>query len=207
MSANEFANPDLLLVSQLHEVDAGAMLAHLLRLNEVDRTQRFAQAVSDRVIEDYVARLDYARDSHYGVWAASDEGRALIGLTHLAVDPQRRVAEIGVSVEEGYRRRGIAGRMLKRAILHARNDGVAEVVMYFLPYNTELIELARTQGMRLSVGNGEGIARLAAHGPSAGSLTAEWLETLGELTTRSLQHLAEGSSEAGERLKRAARAD
>lgn len=205
MSAIDTPATDLLLVCQLHRSDAPAMLEHLLSLGEADRIQRFNQRCGDAAIEHYVAGLEYERDAHYGVWLP--ERQRLIGLTHLAIDRQYRFGEIGVSVEAAFRRRGVASRMLRRAILHACNHGVAEVVMYFLPYNTELIELARRQGMRMSVGNGEGIARLAAREPSAGSVAAEWLETMGELTTRSLQHLAEGSSEAGEQLKQALRAE
>ncbi|HEY9102677.1 GNAT family N-acetyltransferase [Chitinimonas sp.] len=205
MSAIDTPETELFLVSQLHRSDAPAMLEHLLGLGEADRTQRFNQSCGTAAIEHYVAGLEYDRDAHYGVWLP--ERQRLIGLTHLAIDSQYRFAEIGVSVDAGFRRRGVASRMLKRAILHACNHGVAEVVMYFLPYNTELIELARRQGMRLSVGNGEGIARLAAREPSVGSLAAEWLESMGELTTRSLQHLADGSSEAGEQFKKALRAE
>ncbi|QNM94755.1 GNAT family N-acetyltransferase [Chitinimonas koreensis] len=163
-------------VGLLSRADLPAMRAHLLRLDAADRVQRFAQPAEDAVIERYLERLDFGRDAFYGVHATVDGERRLIGLTQLAVEPGGRIAEIGVSVDADRRRQGVAGRMLARAVLHARNLGVAEVVMYFLPYNTELIELARALGMKLGVGDGQGIARLAPAAPDAASFACEMVE-------------------------------
>ncbi len=183
----------MMLVRQLNQADAPAMLAHLLRLDETDRVQRFARPASDDSIRDYVRRLDFERDAHYGVWQGREGLPSLIGLTHLALDGQGKTAEIGVSVDADQRRQGLAGRMLGRAILHARNLGVVEVVMYFLPYNTELMELARNQGMRLSVGEGQGIARLLPHPASPVSLASEIMETWADAAGQGLRDWSEGT--------------
>lgn len=167
-----------------------AMQAHLLRLCDTDRVQRFAQPASDEVILAYLRRLNFQRDAHYGVWENAGLLPQLVGLTHLAVDPTLGLAEIGVSVDAGYRRQGLAGQMLERAILHARNLGIVEVVMYFLPYNTELMELARRLGMRLSVGHGDGIARLQPGEANLDSLSREWLADWQDNTQRSLHNWA-----------------
>lgn len=185
-----------LLLQQLSRAHLPAMHAHLLRLDDIDRVQRFAQPASDAVIEGYLTRLDFNRDAHYGMWTTSDCTSKLVGLTHLAIDSQGCFAEIGVSVDRDYRRQGLASRMLERAILHARNAGVDEVVMYFLPYNTELIELARRLGMRISVGNGEGIARLLPGLPSLVSLANELLATWGEVAAASLNDWSGGTVSA-----------
>ncbi len=194
---------DLPVVTLLGGDDLPAMRAHLLRLDDIDRVQRFAQPACDEVVDRYLSSINFKRDPQYGVFADHIEGRRLIGLCHLAISPQGHLAEIGVSVDADCRRRGIAGALLERAMLHAGNLGVGEVVMYFLPYNTGLIELARHHGMRLSVGNGEGIARVASIQASPASVAAEWIAAMGDLTERSMRHLAEGACESSDAWRRA----
>ncbi|WP_051319196.1 GNAT family N-acetyltransferase [Chitinimonas koreensis] len=194
-------------VGLLSRADLPAMRAHLLRLDAADRVQRFAQPAEDAVIERYLERLDFGRDAFYGVHATVDGERRLIGLTQLAVEPGGRIAEIGVSVDADRRRQGVAGRMLARAVLHARNLGVAEVVMYFLPYNTELIELARALGMKLGVGDGQGIARLAPAAPDAASFACEMVENWGAAAERGLRGWSEGALAASQGLAHALRGD
>lgn len=192
-------------VSPLGLADLPAMQAHLKRLDDIDRVQRFAQPASDAVIDRYLEHLNFLRDVFYGAYAeGNDPQRALIGLCHLALSNNARWAEIGVSVDRACRRQGIARLLLERATLHAINLGVEEVVMYFLPYNTGLIELARRHGMSVTVGAGEGIARLAALSPSPVSVAAEWAATMGELTERSVRHMSEGACEASAAVKRLA---
>ena len=198
-------NTHLHVVSPLGLADLPAMQAHLKRLDEIDRVQRFAQPASDQVIDRYLEHLNFLHDAFYGAHADTDDPqRPLVGLCHLALSPNGRFAEIGVSVDAACRRHGIAKRLLERATLHAINLGVEEVVMYFLPYNTSLIELARRHGMSVSVGNGDGIARLARLSPSPVSVAAEWAATMGELTERSVRHLSEGACEASATVKRLA---
>jgi RimJ/RimL family protein N-acetyltransferase len=192
-----------LLLTQLHRTDLPAMRSHLLRLDEADRTQRFAQRVSDEVIEGYLSRLSFERDAHYGMVLPTADRTQLVALAHLAFDTQGKQAEVGVSVDADWRRQGLATRLLHRAMLHARNSGVPEVVMYFLPYNTELTELARSLGMKLSVGEGQGIARLRVAAPGVASLTEEMLADWSQLTGKSLATWAEGTEETSTLLHRA----
>lgn len=188
-------------IISLQAQDRPLMLEHLLRLDEEDRAQRFIQHVNESIVSRYIDQLDFVRDAHFGVFSA-DQSR-LIGLTHLALDPKRRCAEIGVSVERDMRRQGLASSMLARAILRARNIGASEVIMYFLPYNTGLIELARRHGMSLSVGRGEGIARLAPLTSGADSVTEELLAQWAALSERSVRQLSANSVVAGISLQRA----
>jgi len=188
-------------VISLQARDRPLILQHLLGLDDDDRVQRFIQYANDHIISSYVQRLDFVRDMHFGVYSA-DQSR-LIGLTHLAIDPKRRCAEIGVSVERDMRRRGLASQMLTRAILRARNLGVTEVVMYFMPYNTGLIELAKRHGMSLTVGRGEGIARLRQPAPGADSLTEELVAQWTAASEHSVQQLSMSALAASLSLQRA----
>ncbi|WP_269533215.1 GNAT family N-acetyltransferase [Chitinimonas sp. BJYL2] len=148
----------ILPVSRLYRSDLAAIHTHFLKLNEADRSQRFGLAASDAAIAAYVDGLRFDQDAFFGVWDEQDD--SLLGFTHLAISPVNRYAEIGVSVHAAARRRGLGSAMLDQAIDYALRLELTEVVMCFQPYNTELMQLARTHGMRLSVGNGEGLARL-----------------------------------------------
>jgi RimJ/RimL family protein N-acetyltransferase len=161
-------------VLTLRPADRAAILDHLLALDAGDRFQRFNQQACDEVIARYVAELDFRRDAHFGI-RVDDR---LVGCTHLAIRAEAGYAEVGVSVAAEYRRQGLAGRMLTHAVLHARNRHLREVVMYFLPHNVGLVELAKRLGMALNVGQGGGIARLTQPAPNVESLTQEWLANL-----------------------------
>ncbi|QDQ28391.1 GNAT family N-acetyltransferase [Chitinimonas arctica] len=195
-------NSEANLVCRLQLADLPAIQAHLLALDGTDRLQRFSSPASDETIVAYVRRLDFTQDALFGVWREIDCRLVLAGLTHLAIDPANRMAELGVSVATDQRRRGIAGRMLQRAILHARNVGVEEVAMYFLPYNTELIELAKTLSMKLSAGEGQGTAKLRPATADFVSFAGEMVESWSELAGRSLRDWSGGTLAASETLKR-----
>jgi GNAT superfamily N-acetyltransferase len=194
---------ELSLVTPLSRADLPAMRAHLLRLDDIDRVQRFGQPAADEVIDRYLCSIGFERDVHYGIYAGAADQSALVGLCHLAVSPSGNAAEIGVSVDDTYRRLGVASRLLERAILHASNLGVADLCMYFLPYNKGLIELARSHGMSIGLGQGEGIARLRTPEASVATVTAEMLESFSQLTQRSVQHIAEGAVETAAEFRRA----
>lgn len=185
-----------LQLRQLKPSHLPALQAHLLRLSDGDRVQRFAQPAADEVVQAYLRSLDFERDAHYGMWDQAGLTPQLLAHTHLAIDARQLRAEIGISVDAGQRRRGIASTMLRRALLHARNLGLDEVVMYFLPYNTELIELARHLGMRLSLGQGEGMARFNPPRPNMGSLGAELMANWSEAAGSGLLSWAGQTAEA-----------
>ncbi|MFC4158547.1 GNAT family N-acetyltransferase [Chitinimonas lacunae] len=191
------------LLNQLRAEHRPAILAHLLRLEMEDRTQRFGQPVATEIVERYVEQLDFSRDAHFGILHRDQDGSTqLIGHTHLGIDARGLCGEIGVSVERPFQRRGLATRMLTRAIVHARNVGVREIVMYFLPYNTSLMELARSLGMSLSLGSGEGMARLANLSASPVSMASEWLDLCNEVGERTVGELAQVAGSTSEQMRR-----
>lgn len=145
-----------------------ALLAHLLSLSARDRQLRFGTALAPRVIADYVARLDFARDTLLGV---HDDDLSLAALAHVAFPGPE--AELGLSVLPGHRRRGLGVALLERAIEHARNRGAGALFMQFLSSNTAVGRMAWRLGMRIVPAGIESLARLELPGPSAASRLAE----------------------------------
>src|SRR6202140_4209668 len=72
------------LVRELSSTDRERLLTHFLALDEDDRLLRFGQIVPDRVIENYVANIDFSRDTVFGVF---DNRLNLVGVGHLAYLP------------------------------------------------------------------------------------------------------------------------
>jgi GNAT superfamily N-acetyltransferase len=107
------------------------------------------------VILAYVDRIDLGHDAVFGI---RDAGHALVGVVHVAMDGD--CAELGLSVLAGHRRRGVAEVLFNRAVTHARNRSVAEILMHCAADNAPILQLARKFGMRFTLRGGEVAARL-----------------------------------------------
>jgi len=154
-------------VAELSAIHRGALRRHFLALGAEDRRLRFGTPAGDDFLRAYVARIDFRRDSVFGVF---DEALELAGVAHLARGDGD--AELGVSVLSGYRRRGIGGALLARAVLRARNWGVRALFMHCLRENGTVMHLARRQGMRIVTERGEADAWLALPPADASSQLA-----------------------------------
>src|SRR6266850_1045447 len=117
--------------------------------------------------------IDYTMEragAEWKVFDVFDEALELAGVAHLARGDGD--AELGVSVLSGYRRRGIGGALLARAVLRARNWGVRALFMHCLRENGTVMHLARRQGMRIVTERGEADAWLALPPADASSQLA-----------------------------------
>jgi GNAT superfamily N-acetyltransferase len=133
------------LVIQLPGVARGKIAAHLLALDAEDRRLRFGSAIADAAIGTYVRRIDFQRDAVFGVYGLNLN---LIGTCHVA--QANELADFGVSVSPGERRRGIGFALVSRAALHARNAGIGALFMHCLRENRSIIRIARQLGMRIA---------------------------------------------------------
>ncbi len=155
----------------LSPADRKALTAHLLSLSADDRRLRFGTVASDATIRDYVARIDFDRDAVFGYFA---DDLSLGGAAHVAVTDG--VAELGVSVLEGYRRRGIGSALFERAAGFARNHFVPTLFMHCLTQNAAMMPIARKSGMKIVTGGGEADAHLELPPLDAATLTTEFLQ-------------------------------
>ena len=143
------------MIRELTRADRPALLEHFLALETEDRRLRFGLPPGDSALREYVERIDFDRDAVFGV--ADDELR-LRGVGHVARNGAH--AELGISVLEGYRGRGIGGALLARANLRARNWGAPALFMHCLTENAAIMRLARRQGMQIVAQAGEADAWL-----------------------------------------------
>lgn len=172
-------------IKELSERDRRSVLMHFLALGEKDRLLRFGTVLSDELITKYVQKLDFSRDTVFGVY---DGKLALVGIGHLAFAPREtvpsvtdatlkeRVAEFGVSVLESARGLGIGSKLFKRAAIHCRNADVDTLYMQCLASNQTMIHIAKKAGMEIHRDHGETDAYLKLLPANPGSVMQEAVE-------------------------------
>ncbi len=131
--------------------------AHLMALDADDRYLRFGYPASDGHVARYVEQIDFEHDEVFGVFNRRLE---LVAAAHLAAAPGSTEAEFGVSVLAKARGRGYGARLFDRAVLHARNRGIREMVIYALSENTAMLRIVRKAGATVDRDGGESCARL-----------------------------------------------
>jgi len=179
-------------IRELWPSDRVSLCEHLLALRSDDRRLRFGTPLSDYSVREYVKRIGFDHDVVFGV---ADEDLRLLGVAHLA--RMDRHAELGVSVLEGHRGRGIGGALLARAHLRARNWRVASLFMHCLTENAAMMRLARRQGMAIVAEAGEADAWLELPPPDAASHFGEVFEQRFALFDYAMKTLTRGISSRG----------
>lgn len=146
--------------------DAAALRDHLLRLHPDDRRARFAHPVSERRIERYVREIDWDRSLLIG-WHDDGVLRAVVQAHWPDVAWLNGNAELAVSVERAFQRRGIASAMVPLVALAARNRRLPGLYLTARTDNEAVRRLSRRLGVPLRRdGDGvEGFMMLDPHGP------------------------------------------
>jgi GNAT superfamily N-acetyltransferase len=175
----------LIFVKELKECNRDAMLKHFLALNDADRLLRFGTVLPDGQVAAYVQKIDFLRDTVYGV--VSDDF-SLVAVGHLAFAPQdvasvctagagkKTIAELGVSVNRSMRRMGLGRKLFERAIRHCRNVGVDILYSHCLSSNQALMQIVKKSGFEIERDHGEADAYLNLSPPDAVTVAQEVLE-------------------------------
>ncbi len=154
-------------IRELRESERPLFLRHLVGLGPQDRYLRFGAPLSDDAIGHYVAKIDFATDTVFGVF---DDQLQIVAAGHFAPLPIAspladasggRAAEFGLSVGDSARRRGLGSALFLRAAAHARNLGIASLFMHCLSENRAMMHIARKAGMDIRQLHGEADAYLA----------------------------------------------
>jgi GNAT superfamily N-acetyltransferase len=172
------------LVKQLRERDRSRMLKHFLGLDASDRLLRFGTLLPDEQVTAYVNKIDFARDTVYGVY---NKVFKLVAVGHLAFAPKDQargsgvtdkesVAEFGVSVSSTARGLGVGSKLFERAAIHCRNSDVDTLYMQCLSSNQTMMHIAKKAGMEIQREYGEADAYLRLLPPSPGTVLKEAIE-------------------------------
>ncbi len=173
------------MVKQLQERDRRRMLKHFLTLDDGDRLLRFGTVLPDEQVAAYVNKIDFGRDTVYGVY---NKVFKLVAVGHLAFAPKEQlskasavtdkdtVAEFGVSVSRSARGLGIGSKLFERAAIHCRNSDVDTLYMHCLSSNQTMMHIAKKAGMEIERDYGEADAHLRLLPPSPGTMLQEAIE-------------------------------
>ena len=133
-----------MVLRKLRSWEWEALRAHLLRLGPGDRRMRFCRPVDDAQIHAYCDRIDRLRTTILGCFVDG----TLRGVAELIQFPKEwpMSAEIALSVEGPFQRRGIGGRLLAQVLLVARNRMIRTVHLISLTENEPMQHLARKSG-------------------------------------------------------------
>ena len=158
---------------------------HFLALDDSDRLLRFGTVLPDALVTRYVQRIDFVRDTVFGVFGAELE---LVGVGHLAFVPcdtkppfgnvtcKSRIAEFGVSVSAGARGYGAGSRLFERAAIHCRNEDIDTLTMQCLASNQTMIHIAKKAGMDIHRSHGEADAYLKLSPANPATMLQEAIE-------------------------------
>ncbi|HXW40717.1 MAG TPA: GNAT family N-acetyltransferase [Xanthobacteraceae bacterium] len=121
---------------------------HLLRLDGESRRNRFAGAVSDHFIRNYVDLTTGLDAVVHGFFIAGKmHGAAELRPLGLSLPRQ---AEAAISVEKPWQSHGVGSALLRRTLLAARNRGFRLLHMACLADNQRMQQLARKFDAELS---------------------------------------------------------
>lgn len=143
------------LVHELGSLDRLRLIEHFRRLSLADRHLRFGLAVSDEFLADYVNAIDFGSDHVFGIFGMHFE---LVAVAHMGRFGD--VAELGLSVLEGYRREGLAKRIVARAVRRAKTLGRHRLWIHFVADNHAMAQFTRELDMQVSYSQGEADAYL-----------------------------------------------
>lgn len=88
------------------------------------------------------------RYPHAAVFVAEDDGQ-IVGRLSLARDPHsasHHVADLGIMVAAGHRRRGVGRALLEQALSWARDAGVRKLELHVFPWNEPALQLYESFG-------------------------------------------------------------
>lgn len=127
--------------------DAPAIKTHFGKMNDIDRFMRFFSAMSTEGIDRYVDGFDWSRMTA----TALSDGENLIALAELGWEAGTRPgsAELAVSVDLGFRRRGAATWVVEEVIRQGRLRGIRKMHASWLGGNDAIARIMRDRGAKI----------------------------------------------------------
>lgn len=146
---------------------------HVLRLDPESRRNRFAGAVSDDFVRNYID-LTGSLDAIVHGFFIGDTMRGAAELRPLGLRFPRQ-AEAAISVEKPWQSHGVGSALLRRTLLAARNRGFRLLHMACLAENRRMQQLARKFDAELSFDFGGVVGEVESSRPTPLSLMREMM--------------------------------
>jgi GNAT superfamily N-acetyltransferase len=161
------------VIRKLWISEADAYRDHLLRLDSDSRRNRFAGAVSDQFIANYI-ELSFGLDAVIHGFFVDGTLRGVAELRPLGKSFADE-AEAAFSIEQPWQSNGVGSALLERTLLAARNRGIKFLHMACLADNKRMQQLARKYEAELSFDFSSVVGEVATPRPTPLSLMREML--------------------------------
>lgn len=128
------------------DLDRELLVKHLTSMPKEDKYLRFGYAISDEQIAKYVERsfdFDHEISQWFGIFSDEDE---LIATIHVIMVTSKK-AEMGCSVDQNHRKKGIGQILFDRGLIWARAHGAKTIYMQCLSQNVAIQKIAKKNGM------------------------------------------------------------
>ena len=155
-------------IRQLVDSDRWRLRPHFKMLCADDRRLRFGATLNDSAIDRYVDLIDFDVDAVLGV---SDDLDNLLALAHVA--PVGEGAELGLSVLQAARGRGLGGALFDHAVTWSRNRYLQRIYMHCLRENQAILHMARRHGMTISMDGVDSTAVMLLSAPDLETWVSE----------------------------------
>jgi RimJ/RimL family protein N-acetyltransferase len=149
-----------LITDPLSPEDAPRILDHFRALSPLDRALRFRREQADDAwVDRYVVELDFARQTLLGISAADGTVVALLQVCRFRYGG-RASAELAFSVHPLWRGCGLAHRLMRLALAHARTCGLGLLIANVAPHNSAMHAVLAACGMRFTQEEGDLVGAL-----------------------------------------------
>jgi RimJ/RimL family protein N-acetyltransferase len=115
---------------------------------------RFSRFVEDEQIAAFVDGIKFRETAVFGHFSADLD---VVAAVQVSINPGK-VVEFAFSVEQPYRKCGIAMALMDRALLWARNRGMSRAYVHCFSDNVAMRRVARHAGMEMTSERGETVA-------------------------------------------------
>ena len=129
--------------------EAASYAAHLKRLDQTSRRQRFHGALSDELLERHAKRALANPAVRVIGWFRDGVLRGAVEIA-ISQDTWEPTAEAAFAVEQRFRCAGVGASLMRRALLFACNRGVKRVQIFTETGNEAMIALAAGAGARFA---------------------------------------------------------
>ena len=144
---------------------------HLKALDRESKTLRFANPLSDDVIDNLCDSWEQDHE-HNILFAIENENLDFVAVAHIAIDEKHEM-ELAFSVLKEYQGQGMGNHLMKRAIQWCRTHGFLHGSMVCLSTNSVIKHLCTKYGIHMQSEYGETLADIELDHPSLNTYVAE----------------------------------
>ena len=146
---------------------------HLKTLDPESRTLRFANPVSDLVIDQLCDRFEKDANKHI-LFAVENSQLEFIAIGHIALYEEM---ELAFSVLKEYQGAGLGSALMKRCIQWCRANNILKGCMVCLASNKVIKYLCAKHGIKTSTEDGESLAKIELDHPNIVTYVSEATDT------------------------------